>query len=232
MTKLFLVLTILISINHSVWSSSLSDSLENRLELSKTPQEKLNLLKQFTYDLEASTDDEIFERFATRYMELSKELQDTSHIAEAHYSIAVNHFLNNRLEDAAQYWETAATYYKIADQINSSLQSRSKAGTMYNNAGDYEKAKNIYAQIIQEAESIDSLVPSLALANLHMGSMYFYRRLLDSAEVYYQASTQLYEQLNDTTNLLRPLANLAAVYFMRGQFDSTLELMHRVRVFR
>jgi len=232
MTKLFLVLTILIFINDTVWSNSLSDSLEYRLELSTTPQEKLILLKQFTYDLESTSDDEVFERFATRYLALSKEVKDTSHIAEAHYSIAVNHFLNNRLEEAAQYWETAATYYKTVDQINSSLQSRSKAGTMYNNAGDYEKAKNIYAQIIQEAESIDSLVPSLALANLHMGSMYFYRRLLDSAEVYYQASTQLYEQLNDTTNLLRPLTNLAGVYFMRGQFDSTFQLMHRVRVFR
>lgn len=207
------------------------DSLATILEKANTLQEKLDAYQVIVEELEYGKEQALFDEYLFNYVQLAEKEKDTLHLARAFESKAINQFFKNNLSDAAITFEKAYVYYQTVHLYNEAYMCKSKVGVMNTNQGDFAKAEEIYREILKNTR-IDSLRLARAQVTLNMGSMYFYQRLLDSAEVYYIESKDLYIELNDSLSATSVMNNLAGIHFMRGETDKTLEILLDIKDIR
>ena len=207
------------------------DSLSRILDKANTPEEKLEAYQVIVEELESGNEQAFFDEYLSNYIELAEEERDTLHLARAFESKAIKQFFDNNLSDAAIAFEKAYVYYQTVHLYNEAYICKSKTGVMNANQGDFGKAGEIYREILKNTKT-DSLRPARAKVTLNMGGMYFHQRLLDSAEVYYLESKDLYIELNDSLEATRAMNNLAGIHFMRGETDKTLDILLDIKNIR
>lgn len=164
-------------------------------------------------------------KYANKALLLSKKIGYLSGIAEAYRVRGIARFYQDNSDAAIENYTNALTYF---------IQAKNEPGKakVYNNIGnvyrdiDYDKGLEHYAKSLQLAEKLD-IKDLIAGLHLNMGIIYQKKKNYNSALKNYEISTQIFQQLNNTTGLTQCLQNIGVTYHRLGSYRKAEEYLLR-----
>lgn len=159
--------------------------------------------------------------------ELAKQLSIDSISAYATYRKAIVTYLDGDYQRAADEFAGAAKLYLNSNQQGDALQASAREGVMYSLMGNNDKAAAIYSAALQKAEKYGKKEAEAYLLS-QLATVYHYKGVKDSAELYYQASIEKYDALQDSSGLMRSMNNLLILRRENYDLPGTLEVIQSI----
>ncbi len=157
---------------------------------------------------------------------LAAAAADTATLAYVQEKEASLFYLRADYQQASEGFQSACRYYEAVGLYALSIMACTKSGVMLSLMGKQADAGAVYRAQLAKARA-QQLKPQQAYINNQLGTLYHYQGISDSAIIYYDISAEMYSELADTANLLRPLFN-KAVLLKRSDPEESLATYKRV----
>jgi signal transduction histidine kinase len=134
-------------------------------------------------------------------------------------------YAGGKPDSARIHYRQASDHYRQAGDALREYKVMTRVGIMHSIQGNYAGAEEIYRTVLQQAGGEPE---ALAFAWNQMGTLYHYQGQVDSARQYYDRSARAYEQLRDTTGMLRPMYNHAVLLTEQGRTAESESILLQV----
>lgn len=197
------------------------DSLQQRLKVSTSDEDKINTLLKLS-DIVSYDSIELGIIYAEQAAELAKEKGLTDLIAESNRQIGNYYYIDHKKEQAMKAWHKAFMLYGVAgNQLEAALLSKSIAHELAKE-GDFEEAFKNYRKAIEIYKSIKK-ENELGYTYLSMGNSYKDANRYSDAINIYEEGLKIFKQLNDSGGISSVHNNLGLVYWRQGDLAKALE---------
>ena len=183
---------------------------------------KNELLFDISYALYNRKDSAEFRKWNQRTFKLSRELQDTMHIAEAHWDLG-NFFVDNEIIDSAyfHYNKASALYSKKGDDFNSARMLLNMA-ILQKNVKDYTGSETTTARAIQIIKPLEEH-KQLYIGYNNLGILFNQLAEYDKALLYHRKAMASAKELSDPILKANTLNNMGVVYENAGKYQRAIQ---------
>ena len=204
---------------------SFDDSIRVVIRKQSGYEEKVDIYRA-TIEKVLQVDQELARTYIEALRNMASMQKDTAIIAFCYEKEASLFYISGDYESAGALFNKACTAYEKAGQLSASLLACTKTGIMHNLSGQYQKAGQIYQKQLLRSQQARQLESEAYICN-QLGALYHYQGLTDSALFYYQLSTELFSAVGDTTEMLRPMSNIA-ILLEPVNPDSSLVVLQKI----
>lgn len=151
------------------------------------------------------------------------QLKDAKNIADALNNVGIAYMTSGEQDSAIRYFQLALENSELLSDETRTKRILVNYANILVSSGELVKARDIALKGV----SIDSLIGDnhgMALSYKLLGNIGFYESKYDEAVDAYQKSLWLFEQLNDTINLINVANNLAVVYENIQDYENAARL--------
>lgn len=155
--------------------------------------------------------------YATRALNLAKNIDYTEGAAESYRVIGIGYYYLNQTVKSIDNYMAALEYFKKANDLLGVAKVNNNIGVLYRD-NDYDASLEYLNKALVIAQSLSN---KLLMANvyLNMGAVYYRKSSYFQALNYYDKSKVLFTELKDSTNLVQCLQNKGVAYYNLRQFD-------------
>jgi signal transduction histidine kinase len=208
---------------------SFQDSVQRVLQSAASPHEKITIY-QAVIDNVLVSDQVLARQYIEELQQLANATTDTAALAYVSEKEASLSYMSGNLQEASQSFQEACQSYEKAGLAGPAIMACTKSGIMLSLMGRQAAAGSIYQEQLTKARAL-ALKPQQAYLYNQLGTLYHYQGATDSAVGYYDICAQMYAELADTANLLRPLFN-KAVLLKRSRPGESLQTYLRIYAIR
>lgn len=193
------------------------------LELAKQPEERLELLNKLT-KLLVGKDPVMAKSKANELLELSTQLDNKEHIANAHLYLGNIYYNTLELDNAEVHFQKAIDTYPTDADVLCMPRAKMALGLLQWTRGDHTKALETYMPLldVELDDSYDQLgFRSDLLTNI--GNVYAHKGQYDLCETYYVEALALLDDAELIDEGLHIRANIASLEASKGNFEEAVE---------
>jgi tetratricopeptide (TPR) repeat protein len=157
--------------------------------------------------------------YELKALELFKELNLISDVADTYNSIADNYMRLDDYPSALKYFMQALNIYQQLSMRENEAMVLSNIGMTYHALSDSAKAFMYYMKAFKIDEQANNKT-NLAHDYQHIGVLYEDDNKFDEALVYYQKALKLNQEINDERNIAANLVSIAGIYRNHKDYSS------------
>ncbi|MFK7807663.1 MAG: tetratricopeptide repeat protein [Saprospiraceae bacterium] len=206
--------------NHEQLFANQIDSLENELTTA-TGKERLILLDKLSLDLKR-VDVKRAEMLALEGIELAKTLQDSTTLYSIHFNLGSILKQQNRFEEGIDRVISGLNYFKRKEQSKNIGRGNVHLASIYSSKGDYVFADSLAAAALLDLEIAKDTALIASTHNLR-GTIQFYSKNFEGAELHYNEALLLSKMIDDTEQVSFLLNNLGMVQKNLTNYPLALE---------
>ncbi len=221
MKKLFLLIA-LFTINYSLFAQLQGqekiDSLLKELPKAKNDTNKVNLLKDLSFEYHRINPDKGLE-FGYKGLELAKKLN--WEIAECYSSLASNYRTKSNFQKALEYYQRCLNLVKKTQNKEKIAKSLYNIGAVYSFFSKYSKALEYFHQSLAIQEKIGNK-QGIAWNKGQIGLVLYSLSEYSKSLKYHFTALNINEELNNKAEIAGNFNNIALVYEKLSDFNKAL----------
>lgn len=211
---------ILFIISHNLFGNEL-DSLLQKLPLSDTPKEKVDLLLEISR-LERNLDPNHSIEYNQEAIDLSEEIEDKTYLIISYNTLGITYKKLDSLDKSLSNLLKALSIAKSSNNKKWRINMLNTIGTLYMKFDQNEKALSYYEKSYNLAKSYKD-TNGIANAVNNIGAIYWKYNKLDSSLKYIQESMEISLKRKDTSSLMSSYNNLAILQTELENYDGALK---------
>jgi two-component sensor histidine kinase/Tfp pilus assembly protein PilF len=202
-------------------NKSIIDSLNLRLQTSRSDTNKILLLSNLCYEY-ANSDPNKALVYGRLGQSLAIKLDFKKGNALCLGKMGMIYYNQGEYENALVHYLQALKINEEIGNKNGVSDNLCNIGTVYRTQKKYEKALEYQFRALKMDEDMGS---NYAIASDHtnIGNIYFDAENYQKAMIYYPKALKVFEELSDKQNTATVLNNIGAVYFNQGNFQIAVE---------
>jgi diguanylate cyclase (GGDEF)-like protein len=218
--KLFLTLCLIFILSSAIFSYSIIDSLEIKLQKA-SGIEKIEILNSLSEHYRENSPEKSI-GYGNQALEISKKINNKKLQADALNNIASGYYFLSEYDEALKYYQKSLSINEEIKNFVGVAKVLNNLGLVHRRINNLDKALEYYLQSLKIEEEIEN-EKGISMSLCNIGNFYYDTDDYSKALEYYLQALAIYEKIRDDKGIATILNNIGIVYDESKDYYIALE---------